>query len=190
MLRRNYPVSALLRASPPPTRPGLALAGCPLRLPPPSLSVSRASCAFLRYVPSLSTPVEPQRASVASLPLQCCLPRVSVRSASTTSVSRPHRAFTFVTARIFAGPLLVLSIEGSDGFVASSAASIATGQATLPRRDSHPLKHTRIHGARAHNIISDVEVIPIQKVNEAYERLLKSDVKYRFSIDMASLKSS
>ena len=42
----------------------------------------------------------------------------------------------------------------------------------------------------AHNITADVEVIPIQKVNEAYERLLKSDVKYRFSIDMASLKSS
>ena len=41
----------------------------------------------------------------------------------------------------------------------------------------------------AHNITADVEVIPIQKVNEAYERLLKSDVKYRFSIDMASLKS-
>jgi uncharacterized zinc-type alcohol dehydrogenase-like protein len=40
-----------------------------------------------------------------------------------------------------------------------------------------------------HNITSDVEVIPIQKVNEAYERLLKADVKYRFSIDMASLKS-
>jgi uncharacterized zinc-type alcohol dehydrogenase-like protein len=41
-----------------------------------------------------------------------------------------------------------------------------------------------------HNITADVEVIPIQKVNEAYERLLKSDVKYRFSIDMASLKSA
>jgi uncharacterized zinc-type alcohol dehydrogenase-like protein len=40
-----------------------------------------------------------------------------------------------------------------------------------------------------HNITSDVEVIPFQKVNEAYERLLKSDVKYRFCIDMASLKS-
>jgi uncharacterized zinc-type alcohol dehydrogenase-like protein len=39
------------------------------------------------------------------------------------------------------------------------------------------------------NITADVEVIPIQKVNEAYERLLKSDVKYRFSIDMASRKS-
>lgn len=40
-----------------------------------------------------------------------------------------------------------------------------------------------------HNITADVEVIPIQKVNEAYDRLVKSDVKYRFVIDMASLKS-
>jgi alcohol dehydrogenase (NADP+) len=40
-----------------------------------------------------------------------------------------------------------------------------------------------------HNIVSDVEVIKIQQINEAYERLLKSDVKYRFSIDMASLKA-
>ena len=40
-----------------------------------------------------------------------------------------------------------------------------------------------------HNITSDVEVIPIQKINEAYERMLKSDVKYRFSIDMASLRA-
>jgi len=40
-----------------------------------------------------------------------------------------------------------------------------------------------------HNITSDVEIIPIQKINEAYDRLVKSDVKYRFSIDMASLKS-
>jgi alcohol dehydrogenase (NADP+) len=40
-----------------------------------------------------------------------------------------------------------------------------------------------------HNITADVEVIPIQKINEAYERMLKSDVKYRFSIDMASLRA-
>jgi uncharacterized zinc-type alcohol dehydrogenase-like protein len=39
-----------------------------------------------------------------------------------------------------------------------------------------------------HKIESDVEVIPIQQVNEAYERVLKSDVRYRFVIDMASLK--
>ena len=41
-----------------------------------------------------------------------------------------------------------------------------------------------------HGITSDVEVIPIQAVNQAYERLLKSDVKYRFVIDMASLKQA
>jgi uncharacterized zinc-type alcohol dehydrogenase-like protein len=39
-----------------------------------------------------------------------------------------------------------------------------------------------------HNITSDIEIIPIQRINEAYDRLLKSDVKYRFVIDMASLK--
>lgn len=39
-----------------------------------------------------------------------------------------------------------------------------------------------------HSITSDIELIPIQKINEAYERLLKSDVKYRFVIDMASLR--
>ncbi len=36
----------------------------------------------------------------------------------------------------------------------------------------------------------DVEVIPIQKVNEAWDRLVKQDVKYRFVIDMASLQAS
>ena len=38
------------------------------------------------------------------------------------------------------------------------------------------------------NIIADVEVIPIQYINEAYERMLKNDLKYRFVIDMASLR--
>jgi len=40
-----------------------------------------------------------------------------------------------------------------------------------------------------HGITSDIEVIKIQNINEAYERMLKSDVKYRFVIDMASLKA-
>jgi alcohol dehydrogenase (NADP+) len=38
-----------------------------------------------------------------------------------------------------------------------------------------------------HDIVSDIEVIPIQKINEAYARMMKSDVKYRFVIDIASL---
>jgi uncharacterized zinc-type alcohol dehydrogenase-like protein len=40
----------------------------------------------------------------------------------------------------------------------------------------------------AHNITSDVEVIPIQQINDAYERVIKGQVKYRFVIDIASLK--
>lgn len=40
-----------------------------------------------------------------------------------------------------------------------------------------------------HNIVSEIEIIKMHEINEAYERMLKSDVKYRFVIDMASLKS-
>ena len=41
-----------------------------------------------------------------------------------------------------------------------------------------------------HRIVSDVEVIPIQRINEAYERTIRSDVRYRFVIDIASLRSA
>jgi uncharacterized zinc-type alcohol dehydrogenase-like protein len=64
---------------------------------------------------------------------------------------------------------------------------------------NHTLSGSLIGGVRqtqemldfygAHDITADVERIPIEKVDEAHDRLLKSDVKYRFSIDMASLKS-
>lgn len=40
-----------------------------------------------------------------------------------------------------------------------------------------------------HNIVSDIEMIPIQKINEAYERMIRSDVKYRFVIDIQSLNA-
>ena len=40
-----------------------------------------------------------------------------------------------------------------------------------------------------HNIVSEIELIKMQDINEAYDRMVKSDVKYRFVIDMASLKS-
>ena len=41
-----------------------------------------------------------------------------------------------------------------------------------------------------HGVASDVEVIPIQQINEAYERMVKGDVRYRFVIDIASLKQA
>jgi hypothetical protein len=148
LLHRSYPVSSLVRASPPPTRPGLALAGCPLRLPPLSSSVSRASYAFLRCMPS-------------SLPRRNRKVRLSLASFAamafpTYPLGRlPHQLFRGLVERSLAlrptssrNHQVILFTEGSDEFVASFAASIATGQATLPRRDFHPLKYTRIHGAR------------------------------------------
>jgi len=41
-----------------------------------------------------------------------------------------------------------------------------------------------------HDIVADIEIVPIQKINEAYDRLVKNDVKYRFVIDMASLRQA
>ncbi|MDR2289673.1 MAG: hypothetical protein LBE87_10950, partial [Serratia marcescens] len=40
-----------------------------------------------------------------------------------------------------------------------------------------------------HGITSDIELIPMQQINEAYERMLKSDVKYRFVVDIDSLRA-
>jgi uncharacterized zinc-type alcohol dehydrogenase-like protein len=41
-----------------------------------------------------------------------------------------------------------------------------------------------------HDVVCDIEMIDMQNINEAYDRLTKSDVKYRFVIDMKSLKES
>jgi uncharacterized zinc-type alcohol dehydrogenase-like protein len=75
--------------------------------------------------------------------------------------------------------------------LAVSAFSLLIGRRNLSGSLIGGIKETQemLDFCGKHNITADVEVIPIQKVNEAYERLLKADVKYRFSIDMASLKS-
>jgi len=94
--------------------------------------------------------------------------------------------------------LNLLGLDGNITLVGAPPKPLAVAAfALIPRRRS--LSGSSIGGiletqemldfCAEHNITADVEVIPIQKVNEAYERLLKSDVKYRFSIDMASLKS-
>lgn len=70
-------------------------------------------------------------------------------------------------------PFMVVSARRS--FAGSSIGSIAETQEMLDF-------------CAKHNIVSDIELIPIQQINEAYERLLKGDVRYRFVIDMASLK--
>jgi uncharacterized zinc-type alcohol dehydrogenase-like protein len=94
--------------------------------------------------------------------------------------------------------LNLLGLEGNLTLVgappkplAVSAFSLIMGNHSLSGSNIGGLPETQemLDFCGEHHITADVEVIPIQKVNEAYERLLKSDVKYRFSIDMASLKS-
>jgi D-arabinose 1-dehydrogenase-like Zn-dependent alcohol dehydrogenase len=61
----------------------------------------------------------------------------------------------------------------------------------MPNRGASGGSCCRLRSARTrgqHNITSRVEMIRMDQINEAYERMLKSDVKYRFVIDMASLK--
>ena len=61
-----------------------------------------------------------------------------------------------------------------------------TARVILVAAGAHPVVPD-VPGAE-HGITSDIETIPMQQINAAYERMLKSDVKYRFVIDMASLK--
>jgi alcohol dehydrogenase (NADP+) len=70
-----------------------------------------------------------------------------------------------------------------------AAFSLIGGRHSLSGSSIGSIKETQemLDFCGEHNITADVEVIPIQKINEAYDRLAKSDVKYRFSIDMASL---
>jgi uncharacterized zinc-type alcohol dehydrogenase-like protein len=72
-----------------------------------------------------------------------------------------------------------------------SAFSLIPGRRSLSGSNIGGIRETQemLDFCGAHNITSDVEVIAIHDLNDAYERLLRSDVKYRFSIDMASLKS-
>lgn len=75
--------------------------------------------------------------------------------------------------------------------LAVSAFSLILGRRSLSGSPIGSIKETQemLDFCGEHNITADVEVIPIQKINEAYERMSRGDVKYRFSIDMASLKS-
>ena len=75
--------------------------------------------------------------------------------------------------------------------LAVSAFGLIMGRRTLSGSNIGGIAETQemLDFCGANNITADVEVTAIQNVNEAYERLLKSDVKYRFSIDMASLKT-
>jgi len=69
--------------------------------------------------------------------------------------------------------------------------SLIMGRKTLAGSLIGGIKETQemLDFCAEHNITSDIELIPMSKINEAYERMMKADVKYRFVIDLASLKN-
>jgi uncharacterized zinc-type alcohol dehydrogenase-like protein len=72
---------------------------------------------------------------------------------------------------------------------AVKAANLIGGRRTLAGSLIGGIRETQemLDHCGAHGIVADVEVVPMAKVNEAYERMIRSDVRYRFSIDLATL---
>ena len=105
------------------------------------------------------------------------------------AVSADHDINAYINLLARDGTLTIVGAPEKP--LAVSAFSLLMGRRNLAGSIIGGIAETRemLDFCGEHNITADVEVIPIQKVNEAYERLLRSDVKYRFSIDMASLKS-
>lgn len=88
------------------------------------------------------------------------------------------------------GTMVVVGIPEKE--VPVGAFSLVMGRRSLAGSLIGGIKETQemLDFCGKHNITSDIELIPAQKINEAYERVIKSDVRYRFVIDIASLKQA
>jgi uncharacterized zinc-type alcohol dehydrogenase-like protein len=105
------------------------------------------------------------------------------------AVSADHDINTYINLLRRDGNLTIVGVPAKP--LAVTAFSLIVGRRSFSGSNIGGIAQTQemLDFCGKHNITADVEVIPIQKVNEAYGRLLKSEVKYRFSIDMTSLKS-
>lgn len=104
------------------------------------------------------------------------------------TVSAPNDYNTFLDLLHTNGSMVLVGAPPEPSQV--SGFSLIMGRKSLSGSLIGGIKETQemLDFCSQHNITSDVEMIPIEKINEAYERILKADVKYRFVIDMASLK--
>lgn len=105
------------------------------------------------------------------------------------TISAPHEYDTYLNLLKKNGTMVVLGVP--------PAPSVTPAMTLIWKRRSimgsliGGIKETQemLDYCAEHNITSDVEVIDMAYINEAYERMIKSDVKYRFVIDMASMKN-
>ena len=103
------------------------------------------------------------------------------------TVSAPHDLNMYLSLLKRDGAMVLVGLPETPAAV--SAFPLANGRRSLAGSNIGGLAETQemLDFCAEHDIVSDIELTPISKINEAYERMLKNDVKYRFVIDMATL---
>ncbi|PSL47666.1 putative zinc-type alcohol dehydrogenase-like protein [Chitinophaga niastensis] len=106
------------------------------------------------------------------------------------TISAPHDYSTYLNLLNLDGVMICLGVPPEPSVV--PAFNLIMGRRSIAGSLIGGIRETQemLDYCAAHNITSDVEVIDIKDINTAYERMLKGDVKYRFVIDIASLKKS
>ncbi len=104
------------------------------------------------------------------------------------TVSAPHDCNAYLDLLRTDGTMILVGVPGDP--LAVNAFSLVLRRRCLTGSLIGGIRETQamLDFCAEHGIVSDVEVIPIQQVNEAYERVLRGDVRFRFVIDMASLR--
>jgi uncharacterized zinc-type alcohol dehydrogenase-like protein len=105
------------------------------------------------------------------------------------TVSAPHDLNMYLALLHRDGAMVLVGLPTEPALVSTFV--LAGKRRTLAGSNIGGIKETQemLDYCAEHNITCDVEVIPIQRIEEAYERTIKADVRYRFVIDMASLKA-
>ncbi|MBK8010121.1 MAG: NAD(P)-dependent alcohol dehydrogenase [Deltaproteobacteria bacterium] len=105
------------------------------------------------------------------------------------SVSAPHDYNAYLSMLRVKGVMVLLGVPPEPMPV--GAFSLIGGNRRLAGSLIGGIQETQemLDYCAAHKIEADIEIVPAQKINEAYERMMKSDVRYRFVIDIASLKA-
>ena len=104
------------------------------------------------------------------------------------TVSAPHDYSAYLSTLKTDGTMVCVGVPTDN--ISAPPFSLIGGRRSLAGSAIGGIAETQemLDYCAEHNIVCDVEVIPIQQINEAYARMLKNDVKYRFVIDLASLK--
>lgn len=105
------------------------------------------------------------------------------------TVSAPMDWNSLISLLKVDGAMVVVGIP--EGQIPIGAFGLVGGRRSLAGSAIGGIRETQemLDFCGARNVTSDIEVIPIQKINEAYERVVKSDVRYRFVIDLESLEA-